>query len=474
MTALVVISLLCIHNNINFHKALKSCTKGTVKSNKLYELDSNRDVLAHRDIWGEKSDDSFIPNIEVTLKNTTNNDITPGNDSYTIETTIPSKNKVESDLQKSSTLKSTLKQESRTKFLKDTHPKENRSDTKLIARIKTNYLSFAQFWSKTTDFNVEAAFNETKTPPPERQWLRGSILQSSIVTKEGNNGEPIIYNTIPKIVNKIYIGKSGSFPSLEEMKKAGEGALEDAHHSWSLRNHNYTIRYFNLDMCRQYLQENYHPIFLRAFDCIEAFSGKVNLFRMLVVYAEGGWYSDWKQKALKDDVLDDLGRDVDFYGVWDYGHSGLVADKCMQNCFFGAVPRHPLLAIMIRMILINVQTEHYEKHALFSSGPCLFGRAYKEYVTKQNPDENRVRLGYYQANYIKNKPDAKKKNGNVVNNTGQELYVMHKAAGSIHNQNWDNGNNYNQLFKEHHYFCEDAKSLFGIAIANVNENRLLV
>ena len=467
MTALLVISLLCIHTNINFHKVLKSCTKGTVKSSKLCELDSGRDVLAHRDILGEKSDDSFIPNTEVTLKNTTNNDITPGNDSYTIETTIPSKNKVESDLQKSNTLKSTLKQESRTKFLKDTHPKENRSDAKLIARIETNYLSFAQFWSKATDFNVEAAFNKTKTPPPERQWLRGSILQSSIVTKEGNNGEPIIYNTIPKIINKIYIGKSGSFPSLEEMKQAGEGALEDAHHSWSLRNHNYTIRYFNLDMCRQYLQENYHPIFLRAFDCIEAFSGKVNLFRMLVIYAEGGWYSDWKQKALKDDLLDDLGRDVDFYGVWDHGHSGLVADKCMQNCFFGAVPRHPLLAIMIRMILINVQTEHYEKHALFSTGPCLFGKAFDEYVTKQNPDGSRMRLGYYQANYIKNKPDD-------VNKTGQELYVMHKAIGSIHDQTWVHGNNYNKMFEKHEYFCEDAQSLFRTAVANVNEDRLLV
>jgi len=335
-----------------------------------------------------------------------------------------------------------------------------------------HYMSFTQFWNDVTHLNNESGSKETQTktssPPPEHQWLRGSSLQLPIVTEGGNN------TTIPKIIHKVYIEKSGNFPSLKEMKQVGEGALEDAHHSWSLRNKDYTIRYFNLDMCRRYLQEHYHPIFLRAFDCIEAFSGKVNLFRMLVVYAEGGWYSDWKQKALKDDVLDDLGRDVDFYGVWDYGHSGLVADKCMQNCFFGAVPRHPLLAIMIRMILINVQTEHYEKHALFSSGPCLFGRAYKEYVTKQNPDENRVRLGYYQANYIKNKPDAKKKNGNVVNNTGQELYVMHKAAGSIHNQNWDNGNNYNQLFKEHHYFCEDAKSLFGIAIANVNEDRLLV
>ena len=68
------------------------------------------------------------------------------------------------------------------------------------------------------------------------------------------------------------------------------------------------IRYFNLNLCREYIMEYYHPVFLRAFDCIEAFSGKVNLFRMLVVYAEGGWYSDWKQVCLKPNLLDEIGK----------------------------------------------------------------------------------------------------------------------------------------------------------------------
>ena len=36
--------------------------------------------------------------------------------------------------------------------------------------------------------------------------------------------------------------------------------------------------------------EYYHPVFLHTFYCIEAFAGKVNLYCILVVYVEGGWY----------------------------------------------------------------------------------------------------------------------------------------------------------------------------------------
>ena len=71
-------------------------------------------------------------------------------------------------------------------------------------------------------------------------------------------------------------------------------------------NPGYQIRYFDLLACRKYLQDFFHPVFLRAFDCIEAFGGKANLFRYLVIYREGGFYSDWKQVCLKEGLLDEL------------------------------------------------------------------------------------------------------------------------------------------------------------------------
>ena len=122
------------------------------------------------------------------------------------------------------------------------------------------------------------------------------------------------------------------FPTKEEMIQAGK--LEEAYNSWLLHNYNHQVRYFNLNLCCQYIKEKFHPISLQAFDCIEAFSGKINLFRMLVVYADGGWYSNWKQACLKQNLLDSIGENVDIFVVWDHGNDDVKIDKCLQNCFF--------------------------------------------------------------------------------------------------------------------------------------------
>ncbi len=327
-------------------------------------------------------------------------------------------------------------------------------------------MSFQQFWNESMMHNHystqtnqhNTGTHHTHTPPPEHQWLRGKKLNTSSNSIINN------MNTIPNIINKIYIDKSGMFPSIQEMNRLGQGSLTKAHKSWSIHNPNYKIRYFNLNSCRQYIMEHFHPIFLRAFDCIEPFAGKVDLFRMLVVYAEGGWYSDWKQECIQDQLLDKLGKDVDFYGAWDHGHGGLAQDKCLQNCFFGAIPRHPLIATMIHMILANVQSEHYEKHALFSTATCLFGRAYRKYIDEQNQEAKRIKLGYYKDGYIRNS----------IEPFGYENYVHHKCNSCGDGQDWDKGNNYNHLWEKTEFYCEDAKSLFGTAVAKVKNDALLL
>ena len=59
---------------------------------------------------------------------------------------------------------------------------------------------------------------------------------------------------------------------------------------------------------------------------------------------------DWKQVCFTPNLLDELGTDVEFYGVWDHGSGGLAKDKCVQNCFFGATLHHPFIGDMIRAI----------------------------------------------------------------------------------------------------------------------------
>eukprot|EP00979_Chaetoceros_neogracilis_P015179 scaffold5458_cov145-Chaetoceros_neogracile.AAC.1 len=320
------------------------------------------------------------------------------------------------------------------------------------------YFSYEQLWNGTT------AGKDNQFAPPEHAWIRGS---PSRITSNLDISDTAKLTRIPKIIHKVYIDKSGKFPSLEELKEFGKGSLMNAHQSWVAKNPGYDIRFFNLKSCRQYLAKNFHPVFLRAFDCIEAFAGKADFFRMAVIYAEGGWYSDFKQVCLQDNLLDALGKDVDFYGVMDHGHDGLKADGCVSNGFFGAISRHPLISEMLHMILFNVQSEQYGKHPLYTTGPCVLGKALKKYSTEKNSTSDHImRLGYFHDMMITSSPDK----------TTQPL-IQHKCTACGESQDWANGNNYNSLYSKKHYYCEDAKTLFVsdlVPQVSITENKYLL
>ena len=136
----------------------------------------------------------------------------------------------------------------------------------------------------------------------ESQKLIPKYLHTIILTSDGRY--PDYFPTILKLEAQPTLNNNNG-NALQEMA-VEEGSIEEALLSWKVRNPGYEIRYCNLHECRRYLAHYYHPIFLRAFDCIEAFAGKADLFRYLVVYREGGYYSDWKQVCLVDKLLDQL------------------------------------------------------------------------------------------------------------------------------------------------------------------------
>ncbi len=144
--------------------------------------------------------------------------------------------------------------------------------------------------------NVTVMWNK---PPPEDIWLVQNDDENTI-SFDGK---------IPKLINKLYFQIDGQFPFVEYIALMKN--LTKAHKSWQDMNPGYTVRYFNLIASRNYLREYFHPVFLRTFDCIEAFAGKSNFFRMALLYREGGWHSDWKQVCLKPNLLDRIAEETD-------------------------------------------------------------------------------------------------------------------------------------------------------------------
>ena len=146
--------------------------------------------------------------------------------------------------------------------------------------------------------------------------------------------------------------------------------------------------------------------------------------------------------CLEDDLLNILSREKELVLFKDWW-SG---KNFVQNAFFGAVPQHPVIGKTLEHILNNIQSAHYPGNVFCISGVCILGVALDETVEKKLFVHKDVVAGHYT-----NKNFFFYHNKKVVN---------HKCKNCGTSQDWPDGNNYKQLYKEGHYYCEDSKSLF--------------
>ena len=289
--------------------------------------------------------------------------------------------------------------------------------------------------------------------PKEEEWLIGDHPVHSMVNGGG---------AIPKNIHKVNILNQGTLEqvfrrnaselNLNVSNDRAVANLQKAHLSWKTRNPGYSIRYFGLNDCRHYLETNFHPIFLRAFDCLEAYACKADLFRYLVVYREGGWYIYWKQVCLVDNLLDTLGSgNTTWFSGFDganFKYRGVTT--CYSNGFFGATPQHPVLSNAIIKVLHNIQSYLYGDHATQPTGPCTLGLAVIEEGYAAN-NVNSSRIGTY--NYHRNTMyNGYTYEGNTI--------VQHKCNDCGVQNDWASGNNYYTLWESKHYYCSDAATLF--------------
>ena len=330
----------------------------------------------------------------------------------------------------------------------------------------TKKLALPPVWYEIEEGGITAlrkANEATFSMPDEEDWL----LSKPYYNKEDHFQKH--EQLIPKYLHKVIITSTGDFPDYfdsivnatitSDNDSPVKGSLAHAHVSWRKLNPGYVIRYFNLHLCREYLKQYYHPIFLRAFDCIEAFAGKNNLFRTLVVYREGGFYSDWKEECKIDNLLKQLSSENT---TWFSAFDMPGGSDAMQNAFFGALPGSPILAESIRLTLRNIQNraDIKETHDVVR-GPGVLGDAFYNVGRK---------LGW-------DLPSGKQRNGgwdripgvrlgDFMYRWGQRfmyngtIIILHKCDSCQKDQNWNTGNNYNDKFAAGEYFCPDAESLF--------------
>jgi mannosyltransferase OCH1-like enzyme len=173
---------------------------------------------------------------------------------------------------------------------------------------------------------------------------------------------------IPKVIHKVMIVDGGKMPVLPDgMKKALA--------TWYRVNPGYKVKMYSGDDCVAYIKEHFDHEVLEAYLTLKPYSFKCDLMRHLIMYNEGGWYTDIRQVCLEPiETLAQRGKE--YYTSVDCPPNQL----CMYTAFIGSVPKHPISKKMIDLILWNVKQRHYGLDCLYPTGPGALMNAAIDYV----------------------------------------------------------------------------------------------
>lgn len=227
---------------------------------------------------------------------------------------------------------------------------------------------------------------------------------------------------VPKVIHKVYIEHSMTIPT--ELPKP----IQEAHNTWTKMNPKYTMKYYSGHDCEHYALKYFGERHLKAFRKLKPYSYKCDLIRFMILYNEGGVYTDWKTVCLTP--LNKLIREnTKWISAWD------TKPGRMLTGFFVTPPKNPILKTAIDMCLYNIDNNIYGSSPLEPTGPILLGKAFSTHYPQYEPhkiiNEDGIQLGIFKVPIVR------------FNNIP---YLQTKCDNCDQSQNWDKGNNYNTLW----------------------------
>lgn len=145
------------------------------------------------------------------------------------------------------------------------------------------------------------------------------------------------------------------------------------------KNPEYDYIYFDDLRARSFIQTNYSPRVLKAYDTLVPGAYKADLFRYCYLFKNGGVYVDTGMMAVG--TLSQLLKPDDvFVSPEDNGQGGVY------NAFMASLPGSPIVGKAIELSVKNIEDERYfygYVHAgLRITGPLLLSVAFEEAMTK--------------------------------------------------------------------------------------------
>ena len=179
--------------------------------------------------------------------------------------------------------------------------------------------------------------------------------------------------SIPKIIHQTF--KSRDIPPKYSSYRDGLTAL---HPGWE-------YKFYDDEACRQAVERHF-PAFLAIYDRASVIQ-RTDIFRVIVVYGEGGFYMDMDVECLNP--LDAL---CGFRCVFAE-ESTLTGEEALRlghrdrlrvaNCMFGSEPGHPFLLYILRKMAGESRRDILtENDVLESTGPGLVTTVYHDFRDK--------------------------------------------------------------------------------------------
>lgn len=179
---------------------------------------------------------------------------------------------------------------------------------------------------------------------------------------------------IPKIIHKVIIVEDGKLPKLPE---GWRRAIE----TWYKMNPGYKVVLYSGDDCIEYIKKYFDDDILKSFIMLKSYAYRCDFFRHLLLYNEGGWYTDSRMVCMES--LDTLMRqNKEYYTSTDLP----INVPCMCIGFIGSIAKHPISKKMIDLVMLNIKHRHYGINPLYPTGPCTYINASIDYI-RFHPDK---------------------------------------------------------------------------------------
>lgn len=128
--------------------------------------------------------------------------------------------------------------------------------------------------------------------------------------------------TIPELIHKVLITDDGELPKLPEgMKRAFE--------TWYRMNPGYRIKIYSGNDCIDYIKKHFDEKVLNVYNTLKPYAFKSDLIRQLILYKEGGWYTDTRMICLHP--LEILGK-TKFLCMYRYATTTIINGEWIYRC----------------------------------------------------------------------------------------------------------------------------------------------